>query len=242
MIDPLAPVLYEDDSTSDKTNTTWLITFTDLVSLLLTFFVMLFAMSNVKVDQWDQIIDTLTRTLNPAPEEEVVRQSVEFNIGSIFRKRAIDLDYLEGVLTETIEAEPLLQSVEIFRLEDRLIIALPGDLLFQPGEAEIAEAARESVFVLGGVFRNIGNALQVNGHTDPIPPDPSRGFDTNWELSMARATAVANAFRRVGYEDAVTAFGYADSRYETLPDVPEAERRQMARRVDVIVTPEVSGR
>jgi len=116
-------------------------------------------------------------------------------------------------------------------LQDWSVMARIGTMV--PGDA---------VFVLGGVFRNIGNAIQVNGHTDPAPPDPARGYETNWELSMARAAAVANAFRQVGYEDAITAFGYADSRYETLPDVPEPERRRLARRVDVIVTPEVAGR
>jgi chemotaxis protein MotB len=242
MIDHRVPQPPSGESEQTQTATTWLVTFTDLVSLMLTFFVMLFAMSNVKVDQWEQIIDTLSRTLDPAPEEEVAKQKVEFNIGAIFRKRAIDLDYLEGVLVETIEQEPLLEDVRISLLEDRLVMALPGDLLFRPGEAEISEDAREAVFVLGGVFRNIGNAIQVNGHTDPAPPDPARGYDSNWELSMARATAVANAFRRVGYEDAITAFGYADSRFESLPDVDPAERRRLARRVDVIVTPEVAGR
>lgn len=242
MIERHGPAAMMDEPENSAAGTTWLVTFTDLVSLLLTFFVMLFAMSNVKVDQWEQIIDTLSQTLDPQPEQQVEKKKVEFNIGAIFRKRAIDLDYLEGVLVETIEQEPQLSEVRIVLLEDRLIMALPGDLLFQPGEAVISDDARDAVFVLGGVFRNIGNAIQVNGHTDPIPPDPSRGYDTNWELSMARATAVANAFRQVGYEDAITAFGYADSRFETLPDVDPVERRTLARRVDVIVTPEVAGR
>ena len=45
----------------------WLLTFTDLVSLMLTFFVMLFSMSNVKLDRWDNVIDSLSQSL--APEE-----------------------------------------------------------------------------------------------------------------------------------------------------------------------------
>lgn len=215
----------------------WLVTFTDLVSLMLTFFVMLFAMSSVKLDQWKSVIDALSRTLNPTTEKAARPPAVSFNIGSIFRRRAVNLDYLESVLKETVSRDPLLAKSRFLRQEDRLVIALPADLLFEPGRAVMTEKAREGLFVLGGALRNIGNQVGVVGHSDPEPPSGNE-YASNWELSLARAVAVANDLVRAGYAEDLLALGYADTRYHQIPEsVGEEARRTMGRRVDVIVLP-----
>ena len=66
----------------------WLITFTDLVSLMLRFFVVLFAMSIVKYDEWKNISDSLSQTLQPTTEPQVKAVTATFNIGIIFKKEA----------------------------------------------------------------------------------------------------------------------------------------------------------
>lgn len=214
----------------------WMLTFTDLVSLLLTFFVMLFAMSNVKIGEWDKVIDSLSQTLNPAIDDTVQKPTAQLNIGTLFRRAAVNLDYLASVIEENLSADPLLKDALIVRLEDRLIIALPGDLLFEPGEALISPRARGAMFTLGAMFANVGNAIGVTGHTDPAPPTGTR-FASNWELSIARAASVANAIRQGGYEDQIVALGYAASQYDRLPKLNEAEKRRLARRVDIVVMP-----
>ena len=218
----------------------WLVTFTDLVSLMLTFFVLLFSMSNVKVGDWENIIDSLSRTLRPTPEQTIKAQTATFNIGTIFRRQAIDLNYLTGVIEEGINDIELLSGTQVMLLEDRLVIALPGDLLFEAGRAEMTERAQEAMFVFGGMLRNIGNEIGVNGHTDPSPP-AGDAYVSNWELSTGRAAAVANALRAAGYEDDIIAFGYADSRFAQLPDIAEDKRRSLARRVDIVVLPTAVG-
>lgn len=66
----------------------WMVTFTDLVSLMLTFFVLLFSMSSLQMDEWDAMIDTLTQSLNPGKVSTVAAATAEFNIGTIFRRQA----------------------------------------------------------------------------------------------------------------------------------------------------------
>ena len=217
-----------------KQSTAWMVTFTDLVSLMLTFFVMLFAMSSVKVDKWETMIDALSQTLNPSRLKTVAAATAKYNIATIFRKRAINLDYLAAVLEETMSADAVLARSRIMRLEDRLVLALPTDLLFEPGRAVLSPRARTALFNLGGVLRNIGNQIGVNGHTDPVAPDGAR-FASNWELSLARSIAVANALRRSGYTEDVIAYGFSDSRYDQLSGLSAAERQTVARRVDVII-------
>jgi chemotaxis protein MotB len=216
----------------------WMVVFTDLVSLMLTFFVLIFSMSSVKMDKWKEMTDALSQNLNPSFTKSVATATAKFNISTIFRKRAINLDYLTAVLERAVNQDPLLKRSLLMRLEDRLIIALPGDLLFQPGRAVMTERARDALFTLGGVLRNIGNQIGVNGHSDPVPPQGGE-YASNWELSIARAVAVTNALKRSGYTEDIIAYGYSDSLYSQLPDVTEEQKQAMGRRVDIMVLPNV---
>ncbi|MCH8213857.1 MAG: OmpA family protein [Proteobacteria bacterium] len=230
----------EDTPETPAQKKAWMIIFTDLVSLMLTFFVMLFAMSNVKVDKWDSMIDALSQSLNVSRAKAVVTSSAEYNVATIVRKQAINLDYLASVLEKTVAEHEMLAHSRIMRLEDRLVIALPGDLLFTPARADLSEKAREAVFNLGGVLRNIGNQIEINGHTDPVPATGGE-YASNWELSLARAAAVANALRRSGYTEDIVALGFADSRFSQLPDLPTDQRHALGRRVDIVVLPNAGG-
>lgn len=219
-------------------NASWMIIFTDLVSLMLTFFVLLFSMSNVQVDKWESLTEALSQTLNPSSTMTVDAATAKFNIANIFRKQAINLDYLNGVLEEAVAEDPILNKSQMMLLEDRLIIALPGDLLFPSGRAVLSEGARKALFNLGGVLRNIGNQIGINGHTDPTAPSGGE-YTSNWELSVARAIAVANSLKRSGYTEDIVSFGYADSYFPHLPHISEEKRRALGRRVDIVVMPTV---
>ncbi len=213
-----------------------MITFTDLASLLLAFFVLLFSMSNVRLDSWQVAVDSLSRTLNPTRVDKVVPSAVPFNIGTVLPKRGSNLDYLATVLNEAMREDTLLSSTRIIRSADRLIVELPGDLLFEKGRAALSERAGKSLQILGGVLRNIGNQIGVNGHSDPEPLSGS-AHKSNWELSLARAAAVADALRHSGYGREIVAYGFADSRYQQLPNIEEEKRRALARRVDIVILP-----
>jgi chemotaxis protein MotB len=223
-----------------RTSRAWIVTFTDLVSLMLTFFVMLFSMSNVKVDKWETLTDTLSRSLSPVDRSAPITATAKLNIATVLRKPAINLDYLFSVLQETVAGDQLLSQSQILRLDDRLIIAFPSDLLFERGRAQLSPRAQDAIFNLGGVLRNVGNRIGVNGHTDPMPIDGG-AYASNWELSLARAAAVADALKRSGYTEDLTAYGFADSRFIQLPDLPVKERYALGRRVDVVIMPNREG-
>ena len=228
----------EDLRMESKQSMAWLITFTDLVSLMLTFFVLLFSMSTIRTDHWNSVIDALSQSLNPSSAKAHLSATSDFNIATLFRKRAINLDYLTSVLQDASTKDELLSNNHLMRLDDRLVVALPGDLLFEPGKSVLTEQAKRALFNLGGVLRNIGNQIGIYGHTDPSPP-AGTAYDSNWELSVARAAAVANALRRSGYTEDIVAFGYASSRFSELPEMATAERLALARRVDIVIFPTV---
>ena len=232
---------HDTPAKQEEASVAWMITFADLVSLMLTFFVMLFSMSSVKVDVWEKMIDALNRTVAPTEVLRDTPPAAPLNIAKTFRKRAINLDYLNAVLRENIADDPILGESRINMMADRMVISLPGRILFDLNSAVLRDDARAAVFRLGGLLRNVGNQLAVGGHADPAPPQ-SGAFPSNWELSLARAGAVVNELSRAGYEDAIYAFGFAESRFADVPlTMPEDQRFEAARRVDIIVLQTVQG-
>jgi chemotaxis protein MotB len=222
---------------SDNGRAGWMVTFADLVALLITFFVMLFATQKVDIGKWESLVDTLSYRLNPNQTILIARPTADRNAERLSRKRAIDLDYLQTVVRDKTRTVPELAGLELTRREDRLVITLPAELLFKPGKADPVASARQILFVLAGVLGTIGNRVEVVGHADPTPIDNSH-FTSNWQLSIARAVAVSNELRRAGYHRELSPSGYGASVFHEIPsDLSTGRKKQAARRVDVVIWP-----
>lgn len=217
--------------------TVWMITFADLLSLLLAFFVLMFAMSSINQGAWKALADSLALRLNPGEPLTPAGARAPDDFPRAFQAPAMDLDYLAAVIERKGREVELLQRAALRREADRLVIALPADLLFLPGQATLTEAAQAAAGVLGDMFRGIENRLEVEGHADPAPLSGDATFASNWELSLARAIALANRLKAAGYAHEITAYGLADSRYYAAAALalPAADRDAYSRRVDLIV-------
>ncbi|MBB4266729.1 OmpA/MotB family protein [Roseospira visakhapatnamensis] len=233
--------------TGGRTDLAWMVTFSDLVVLMLAFFVLMFAMSAFKAEAFERLTASLTETFRGAPAlrgpDTPVTTTREEQGGhdalrGTRRPRAQDLGYLASVLTDTFAQDPRFAGTLVQGLDDRLVILLPADLLFSGGSADIAAGARPVVADLGATLSNLRNRIAVAGHTDRRPVSPDGPFPGNWELSLARAAAVANGLRRAGYSRPLEVWGHAATRFGALAQVPDAERARLARRVDIIVLPD----
>lgn len=225
----------QEEPNSGQSSEAWLLTFTDLAALLLAFFVMLFSMSSVQKEKWKAISEVLSQRF------EVIRTVgppvpvATLNISAADSRPEVSLDYLKAVLSDQIDQDPLLASVLLQRLEDRLIIALPSDLTFDPGSSKVSHNGQGALFLLGAFLRNVGNDVAVYGHTDPRAP-AAGDYPSNWELSLMRARAVASGLKAVGFDRRMGVFGLADSRLKDVSNELPAERRmQIARRVDIVI-------
>lgn len=215
----------------------WLITFTDLVALLLAFFVMMFATQSVKVTHWTSVIDSLSKRLNPGRTVVVERPRSLWTSDNRAERPAISLPYLEALLKTKSAAFPAFQSVLLRRYDDRLVIVLPADMVFEPGSAGARNGGRAVIEAVAGVLMRFSNGIEIEGHADPRPLERSV-FRSNWELSLARAVTVAAEMRRAGYTRTIPTFGLSAGRFGELADIENTERRlQMARRVDIVVRP-----
>ena len=227
----------------------WMLTFSDLLTLLLTFFVLLLSMSSLndmKIKEAFGALQGAVGAFEKGVQSElgqppiIIRQSLPGKAGQSFMevsndiKKALDLatpkDFANTVKVEETE-------ITIRADERGAIVAIPQMVLFSPGEAEMKEEGKRLMAVLGPVLRSFNNLLSVDGHTDDRPVT-SALYPTGWELSMARALTVLHYL--VGQENIMpqrlTAMGYDATRPVASNDTAEGRARN--RRVDIILVRE----
>lgn len=214
----------------------WLVTFTDVMALMLTFFVLLYAMSETPEDSWNEVTQGISSKLETFDARDFNAGSQDvINIDKINTTKALNLMYLKNLIEKVLK-EKTINGVIITENEKRLVISLPSELLFQSGSANINIEGKRLLFTLGEVLIRIKNNIEITGHTDPNPITGQGLFKTNWQLSLARASSVASMLKEVGYERSTTIRGLSSARFNELPkELSETERFALARRVDIVV-------
>lgn len=217
----------------------WLLTFADLVSLLLCFFVMLYATKAVDVEKFKQLQGAMTGVFGTLSQPYDLRPDADQAAENLPIMAADPLAYLKPLLQRQLATDPILRQAYLWpQAQPRaLVISLPAALLFLPGEATLGGPGREAIQHLAALLANLDNAVVVAGHTDPAPI-ATADYPNNWTLSLARGLTVARLLRAAGVQvDQVQ--GLADRDFARLnPQQPEATRTAAARRVDVLILPE----
>ncbi len=175
----------EDDESGGPSAPLWMVTYSDMVTLLLTFFVMIVAMSEVEVKKFKAALSyfqgrtgVLTHdaiqptTPQPLVTEESVEQAERYE-----------------TLLEYLEENGLQDNVQVDLTDKGLHIVISDSVMFDTGEAELIEPARTVLRLVAGMVDEKVEAMVVEGHTDNRPIHTGR-YPSNWELSTARAASV----------------------------------------------------
>ena len=214
----------------------WLISFTDVMALMLTFFVLLFSMSDPNKEKWEMLAEEFKENLSQFQGQPLNRGAQDtINIDKVNYSRALSLSYLGKLFSKQISDEAILSSVKVMEMDGGLILSLPQRLLFDSGQATVKEAGVEALYSLAGVLNRIKNRIEIVGHTDPRRISGDQ-FPSNWELSLARAANVAGVLENVGYDNPLTIRGHASARFSDLDEaLPIEQRRDLSRRVDIVI-------
>lgn len=219
----------------------WVLTFCDLMLLILVFFLMLYATNTPRTREVAAAVGSIAQTLNPENIKPrlSLRPPPEPALTATRTAPASNLSYLRLVLEQTRVQSPALKDMLLTEQEGQLVISLPGDLLFPPGETMPRPDAAAAVGELASVLSRLSNRVAVAGHAEPLPLSPS-GLSA-WELSLARAASVAAMLVAHGYSGHPLILGYGDSR--PLPasgsetGISAESGAALARRVDLLVLP-----
>lgn len=218
-------------------------TFSDMVFLLLCFFVMLFSFSSLDVQKFQSLISSFQgaigvldggRSLIPDDSAFSSMGAMDspawLNVGALRQNQAVAL--YEN-LQRIIESEGLEGTVVLDVEERGIIVRFADQVLFDLGEAELKPEFRAVLERFAQVLRSWEYPIRVEGHTDNLPIATAK-FPSNWELSVVRATTVVRFLIEQGVQpDLLSAVGYGE--YKPIADNNTPEGRAQNRRVDVVL-------
>ena len=213
----------------------WFITFTDLVGLLLAFFILLFSMSSFDAATWPLRAGDRPTPPGPGGTLSGGAPQVERNIAAEPAASGRAIDYLAALLDRKLAAEPSLSAAVVHQSDGDLLISLPGTSLFDGGGVALGDRAGAMLIALGGILATLPNRVEVAAHTEPATATAA-GFASDWELSLRRALAVAQVLAEAGHRHDMIVRGYGASRFAQLSPQLSAERRHaLAGRVDIVI-------
>jgi chemotaxis protein MotB len=222
----------------------WILTFADLVTLLLVFFILLFSISAMNVEKFKAAMMSIQTNLGestPAiglediidtPQTVTNKVSLEDLIGLNSREKSMIKE-----IRNFIKEKELGENIVVNLFQGKVNIRVQGTILFESGAAQLNE---EAYPILDDIIRILSKYIEYNinikGHTDNVPIHSTR-FPSNWELSAIRSTTVLQYLISSGIDPSrLTATGYG----ELLPLVPNdsEENRAMNRRVEFVLEKE----
>lgn len=212
----------------------WMVTFTDLIALLIAFFVLIFSMSQVEPRRWDGLVRALSRDLNTVEATESRRPVLEFQVPDETRRPGIDLDYLETLLRDQLAENATLAQARLLRRSDHVALALPALSTTESG-ALASDARNEAVIhALGGLLRNLDNRVEIVSRVDA---DASGDAPIErLTRALARGLDVSARLRAAGYGGALVTTGVGDAR----PDAETARNQTPntdlpAERIEIVI-------
>ena len=215
-------------SRSEKGNDLWLLTLSDLLLILLIFFVLLFGMTLPQQPQEAHSpmpqVPASTRS-EETPVEIQPAQAPDLATGEVFASIETDIRAIIG--NENGEEE-----VNITRRADHLVLTFPERIVFDPGRAQLKPSALSILEKVASLaLAHPSFLLEVLGHTDDRSISTKR-YPSNWELSVDRATQVVKALIGLGLDPAqISVKGFGE--YRTLYPNDSNSNRRKNRRVEI---------
>ncbi len=211
----------------------WLLTYTDLVTLLLAFFVVMYSMSQIDAKKFGKVAEALHGALRGG-DNLLWRDAREQKTKGYGLLKLGDLRMLQTKIDEKFQHLGQQGEVQTELTERGLVVHILESALFKEGSAKLQLKAMELLDIVSDRIKNIPNHIRVEGHTDDRPINTVR-YPSNWELSSARATEVVRYFvnNHSIPSDKISALGYGQ--YRPIHPNNSIENRAFNRRVDVVI-------
>ncbi len=233
-------ITYDDEAT-------WLVTYADLVTILLVFFILLYALVSFQTEKYKHAVETIKIQLKDTnaliglmelmeiPESADTQIAIEDITGIRTREKSLFKN-----INNFVKASEQKNNISTRILAGKIIVSIKGKALFQSGSASLNTTATSifnEIIIILGDYPDYN--INIKGHTDNIPISTNI-FPSNWELSAIRATTVLKYLVSNGIPpERLTATGYGD----VLPLVPNIsdENRAQNRRVEFVLEKKETG-
>jgi chemotaxis protein MotB len=221
---------------------TWLVPYSDVLTLLLALFIVLFAMSQIDATKFQAMSESFSiafsgslGVLSGQPMIMPLPQPAAGEERSQEEKETDQLQELQEKLQGIIDSQNLSGQLETRMVEEGLLITIKDELFFRSGSASILPTSEPLAKALATLLTTISQKVAISGHTDNIPISTPE-FPTNWDLSSKRAV---NFLRYMLERETLlrperfSAIGYGE--YRPLMPNSTAVNRERNRRVEVLI-------
>jgi chemotaxis protein MotB len=211
----------------------WLLTYADLITLLLAFFIVMYSMSRIDAKRFGKMAEALngvlkggTTVFTQLTEEEILKGHGLLKLG--------DLKMIQNHIEERFKNLQRPEEVQTEITERGLVVHIMESALFREGSATLEPRAMGIMDIIYEKMANLPNHIRIEGHTDDRPIQTPT-YPSNWELSTARATSVVRYFiDNYGMApDRVSALGYGE--FRPVRPNNSIENRAQNRRVDIVI-------
>ncbi len=225
----------------------WMVTFSDLLTLLLTFFVMLLVMSSMDVKKLKKMFGFFTGAIGVMGSNSkgiIDSSKIVFPM-----PKNVDPEYFSKILSMAQEIEGEMEGREsIVKLNDisvvskagKIVVTFYNKILFDEGKADIKPEMLPVLIEMGEWVKGSDYLMRVEGHTDNVPINTVE-FPSNWELSTARAVNILRFLLKSSNisPSRLSALGFGEHRSLFPNDTPE--HRSKNRRVEIILEKKEKG-
>jgi chemotaxis protein MotB len=217
----------------------WLLTYADLITLLLAFFIMMYTFSKQDAQKYQEVTTHLRAIFsggtgalsngNPSATGSATISIVPTETLNNEIKRQ-----LEEEIKRVAPVDSTDQSFTVFVDDRGIVIRVLDKAFFDEGKADLKENAKNTLTKIIPIIRKVNRQIRIEGHTDNIPIN-TREFKSNWELSVRRATEVVQFMVEKGSfpPEKTSAVGYAE--YRPLIPNTSPENRALNRRIEIII-------
>ncbi|WP_035051367.1 flagellar motor protein MotB [Carnobacterium pleistocenium] len=232
------------ETTDSSSGGGWITTFADLMSLLLTFFILLYSMSSVSLEKFQEASNSIQSAFNggdsviegsTVTDTETETEPSE-DIIAVPSEDAIDPELIKmyDEVVEFLETKDMTAQASVKYDQDGIYVNIQESILFGSGSAIIADSGKNTLNNLGELIQQFENDVVIEGYTDNVPMN-NANFSSNWELSTSRALSV---LRYLSEERSVTPTRLSAKGYgEYHPSVPNNsdENRAKNRKVNIVL-------
>jgi chemotaxis protein MotB len=217
----------------------WLLTYADLITLLLAFFIMMYTFSKQDAQKYEEVSAHLKSIFSGgsgvAYRASAASGTAFLEVGS----KGTQSDEIKKQLEQQIKTLASnngnnSDKISIFADERGIVIRIMDKAFFDEGKAELKGSARGALDKIVPVVNHINNHISIEGHTDNVPINTNE-FKSNWELSVRRSTEVVRYLIEKGglRPQRISASGYAE--YRPLAENDTPGNRALNRRIEIIV-------
>ncbi|MCF8567482.1 OmpA family protein [Alicyclobacillus tolerans] len=212
----------------------WLLTYSDLITLLMVFFVILFAMSKINEYKFNELKKILAVQFHG--QTSLLNAESPSNPVPLPKTASTDQQQLNNLYTKIqqyIQRNHLQNKVSVYNEPRGVQITFRDVALFDTGSAQLLSNALPALKGIAPFFNTVPNTILVEGYTDNQPIHTAE-FPSNWQLSASRAISVLQFLQGQNINpNRMAAVGYGQ--YHPVAPNDTSNNRQLNRRVNIVV-------